>query len=82
MRATRTWNLLGADVLPRIVAHGYALAGMSDCAVHWLEIAVDRGFINYPFLAHHDPIFARLGGEPRFKTLLETVHDRWERFEP
>ena len=44
-----------ADVFPRIVAQGYALAGMPERALHWLAIAVDRGFINYPFLAHHDP---------------------------
>ena len=71
-----------ADVFPRFVAQGYALAGMSERALHWLAIAVDRGFINYPFLAQHDPSFRRLRSEPRFQKLMETVRDRWERFEP
>ena len=71
-----------ADVFPRIIAQGYALVGMSERALHWLEIAVDHGFINYPFLARHDPFFERLRGEPRFQKLLETVRDRWEKFEP
>ena len=69
-------------MFPRIVAQGYALAGMSERALHWLAIAVDRGFINYPFLAQHDPFFERLRSQPRFQQLMETVRDRWERFEP
>jgi len=49
--------------------------------MRWLEVAVDRGFINYPFLARHDPVFRLLRSEARFKRLLEVVRDRWERFE-
>ena len=71
-----------ADVFPRILAQGYAVAGMSDRALHWLAIAVDRGFINYPFLARHDPFFKGMRGEPRFQKLLETVRERWETFTP
>jgi hypothetical protein len=44
-------------------------------------LAVDRGFINYPFLAGHDPFFKPLRREPRFKRLLEIVRCRWEAFE-
>ena len=55
---------------------------MPERALHWLAIAVDRGFINYPFLARHDPFFEGLRGQPRFQKLLETVRDRWEKFEP
>ncbi|HJR60424.1 MAG TPA: tetratricopeptide repeat protein [Vicinamibacterales bacterium] len=69
------------DVFPRFVAQGYALAGMPTHALHWLAIAIDRGFINYPFLAEHDPFFASLRGEPAFEALLETVRDRWKKFE-
>lgn len=70
------------DVFPRLIAQGYALVGMSERALHWLAIAVDRGFINYPFLARHDPFFEALRREPRFQELMQTVRDRWERFEP
>ena len=71
-----------ADVFPRIIAQGYALAGMPERALHWLAIAVDRGFINYPFLAQHDPFFAGLRNHARFQELMASVRDRWERFGP
>ena len=71
-----------ADVFPRMLAQGYALAGMPNRALRWIAIAVDRGFINYPFLAQHDPLLAPLRTHPRFQALMETVRDRWERFEP
>jgi hypothetical protein len=57
------------------------LAGAREAAVQWLRIAVDRGFVNYPFLAHHDPAFEALRGDSAFETLLETTRHRWERFE-
>lgn len=69
------------DVFPRMLAQGYALAGMTDRAVHWLNIAVDRGFINYPYLAQHDPFVAVLRGDARIAHLLESVRERWARFE-
>jgi non-specific serine/threonine protein kinase len=70
-----------ADLFPRILAQGFALAGMPERALHWLAIAVERGFINHPFLARHDPFFASLRQDPRFQELMNTVRDRWERFE-
>lgn len=69
------------DVFPRLLAQGFALAGMPEPAMRWLEIAIERGFINYPFLALHDPFFKSLRSDPRFEQLLDIVHDRWERFE-
>jgi hypothetical protein len=65
-----------------MIAEGYALAGMPNHAVRWLAIAVDRGFINHPFLAQHDPCLASVRGLPEFQQLMETVQDRWRRFEP
>ena len=69
------------DLFSRFLAQGYALAGMPERALYWLEIAVGRGFINYPFLAQHDPFLQSLRAHPRFLQLMETVRDRWERFE-
>jgi non-specific serine/threonine protein kinase len=70
------------DVFPRFLALGYAAAGMPARAIHWLSISVDRGFINYPFLAHYDPFLKSLRTDPRFRQLLATVRERWDKFEP
>jgi mRNA deadenylase 3'-5' endonuclease subunit Ccr4 len=31
-----------------------------------LENAVNRGFINYPFMSEHDPFIAKFPSDPRF----------------
>ncbi len=70
-----------ADVFPRMLAQGYALAGMPERAMRWLTITIERGFINYPFLAHYDPFFERLRHLARFQQLIDVVQHRWETFE-
>ncbi len=70
-----------SDVFPRLLAYAYARAGMADEAIRWLQIAVDRGFINYPFLAEHDPSTKSLRRDPRFTSLLARVRERWEQFD-
>jgi len=47
----------------------------------WLDNAVNRGFINYPYLNEYDPYLASIRGEARFKKLMERVKSEWERFE-
>jgi len=69
------------DVFPRLLAQGFALARMPEPALRWLAIAIDRGFINYPFLARHDRFFESLRSDMRFMQLLDVVRDRWRRFE-
>jgi hypothetical protein len=58
----------------------YAFVGENDRALHWLENAIDRGFIHYPFLTRPDIPFAKLRGHARFDALLERVRHAWERF--
>jgi flavin-binding protein dodecin len=70
-----------SDVFARLLAGAYARAGDTDNAIRWLEVAVDRGFINHPFLTRVDPSLDNLRGEPRFQQLMERVRERWERFE-
>jgi TolB-like protein len=69
------------DLFPRFLSQLYALAGDSERAVRWLTVAVDRGFINYPYLAKHDPFLARLRDDGRFREVLEVARQRWEAFE-
>ncbi|MCP4724948.1 MAG: hypothetical protein GY863_07930 [bacterium] len=63
------------------VAAFFALLEEKDDAMNWLENAVDRGFINYPFLNEYDPFLENIRGEERFKKLMERVKHEWENFE-
>jgi TolB-like protein len=63
------------------LAEGYALINEKKKALDWLENAVDRGFINYPFLDEVDPFFENIRGDERFKKLMERVKHAWENFE-
>jgi serine/threonine protein kinase len=63
------------------LARAFAVLDKRKEALDWLENAVDRGFINYPFLAEKDPFLKNIRGEERFKKLLERVKYEWEHFE-
>jgi TolB-like protein/Flp pilus assembly protein TadD len=69
------------DVLPRLLAQGFALAGLHAAALKWLRTAIERGFINYPFLARHDPCLKSLRSDGKFCALMRVVRERWEGFE-
>ena len=56
------------------------MLGEYDQALDWLENAVARGFINYPYMTQIDPFLARLRKEERFKTLMKQVKYEWENF--
>jgi TolB-like protein/Flp pilus assembly protein TadD len=72
---------IATDVFPRFLAQGFALAALPEQALRWLAVAVDRGFINHPFLTRHDPFFRALRDDPRFVLLMAAVRRRWETFE-
>ena len=59
-------------------ADAYALIGRRDDAIHWVRAAVEHGFINYPFLAEHDPFLDDVRAEPGFRHLMAEVRPRWE----
>jgi serine/threonine protein kinase/predicted Zn-dependent protease len=63
------------------LAEGYALINEKKKALDWLENAINRGFINYPFLNKHDPFLENIHGEERFKKLMERVKHEWENFQ-
>jgi TolB-like protein/predicted Ser/Thr protein kinase len=62
------------------VAARLSLLGANEEALDWLENAVSRGFINYPFL-QCDPFLDNIRGEERFKKLMEHAKYEWEHFE-
>lgn len=74
-----SWN---DSECPEWFAGWFALVDERDRALDWLEHWVDRGGINYPMLAHGDPLLQSLRGEPRFQRLLDRVRPEWERFVP
>jgi tetratricopeptide (TPR) repeat protein len=59
-------------------ADAYAAIGRHDDAIRWVRNAVDHGFINYPYIAEHDPFLASVRGDPGLKPLLAKVKPRWE----
>jgi TolB-like protein/tetratricopeptide (TPR) repeat protein len=63
------------------VADFHALAGLKEEALDWLSNAVDRGFINYPFIAEHDPALESIRGEPRFRDIAARAKHEWEHFD-
>jgi non-specific serine/threonine protein kinase len=67
------WSYMLADI--------HALAGVTTEALDWLENALSRGFVNYPFTVQHDPLLVPLRGEPRFLNIAERMKREWEEFE-
>jgi serine/threonine protein kinase len=61
-----------------IMAQAQALLGRRDEGFKWLERAVERGFISYPYLSAIDPLIENLRSDPRFAELMDRVKTRWE----
>jgi non-specific serine/threonine protein kinase len=59
----------------------HALAGMKDQALDWLENALNRGWVNYPFTVKYDPLLAPLRHEQRFQNIADRMKREWEAFE-
>ena len=59
----------------------YSYLDDKDQSLVWLSNAVDRGFINYPFLSEHDKLLSNIRGEKRFMKLMKKVKHEWENFE-
>jgi non-specific serine/threonine protein kinase len=72
-RAVEYWSWFMADC--------YALIDETDEALDWLENAVRKGMIHYPFLSRHNKILTRLHGHPRFEKLMHEVKYAWEHLE-
>ena len=62
------------------LAQCFALIEEREIALDWLENAVGRGRIDYPYFTQYDPFFKNIRGEERFKKLMERVKHDWENF--
>jgi len=65
------------DVAFRL-ATAYALAGLGNEAIEWLQCSVSMGNENYPWVSQN-PNWDALREDPRFKSILEDLKARWER---
>ncbi len=70
-----------SEIWARVVFNGYAILGEKERTIDWIEIAVNHGFINYPFLNEYDYLIDNIRGEERFKKLMKRVKKEWENFE-
>jgi TolB-like protein len=59
----------------------FALISRNEDALEWLQHAVDRDYINYPYLAETGPFLENLRSDPRFQEMLEEIRIKWEGFE-
>lgn len=59
------------------IARCFAFLRENDNALDFLELAVRKGMVNYPLLAHLDPLLANLRHEARFQTLMQETEQRY-----
>ncbi len=59
----------------------FALIERNEDALDWLQHAIDRDFINYPYFAKTGPFLENLRSDPRFQEMLEEIRIKWEGFE-
>jgi len=67
--------------VPWFLAVAHAAVGEKDEALLWLDRAVDRGMINYPFLSEHDWYLDGIRGDERFGRVMERARREWERLD-
>ena len=67
--------------IPWALASAHAAVGAKEEALLWLERAIERGMINYPFLSEHDRYLDSIRGDARFGRVIERARQEWERFE-
>lgn len=65
------------DVAFRL-ATTYALAGMNDEAIEWLECSISMGNENYPWISG-SPNWDLMRDDQRYKDILEDLKARWEK---
>jgi non-specific serine/threonine protein kinase len=74
VESTAEWDLYHSWNL----AECFALLGDTDGALRWLAHATERGLLNYPLLAHLDPMLERLRALVPFERMMANVRAQWE----
>ena len=67
-----------SEMYARHSAEAWARAGNAERAAHWLDRAVDLGFVNWPYLAQHSPFFRPLANDERVRAVLDKAKRRWQ----
>lgn len=76
-KATAEWD----ETLSWALSQCYASVGNVEESVFWLKKAMQRGFINYPFLSEIDPFIAKIRNDDRVQKILAQIKTEWENFE-
>ena len=71
LKADPEWTWLIADF--------YSMMDRKKEALHWLEHAINKGFINYPLFSQYDPFLMNIKQEEKFEKLMKRVNDDWEK---
>jgi eukaryotic-like serine/threonine-protein kinase len=59
----------------------YAIIGMNEEALQWLELAVDGGFFNYPFIFTYESRWRNVRQDKRFEMLINRMKQEMENFD-
>ena len=63
------------------LAEVYGCTGRTDEAFGWLEQAVERGHLDYPYIAEYSPFLTSLRETDRFQRLSQRLRQAWEDFD-
>jgi eukaryotic-like serine/threonine-protein kinase len=69
------------EYYPLVLAEALALVEARDEAFAWLEIAIQRGFTNHPFLSRWDNLLESLRADARFTALMSRAEAQWRSLE-
>ncbi|MFC2157653.1 protein kinase [Acidobacteriota bacterium] len=69
------------ETLSWVLAQCYACVGNVEESIYWLKKAMERCFINYPFLSEIDPFIGKIKDDKRVRELLLEIKREWENFE-
>jgi hypothetical protein len=65
------------EMYARLAAEAWAMAGNGERAAHWLGMAMERGFANWPYVDRHSPFFRVVADDPAFTETRAELERRW-----